>query len=44
MYAYFIEELAAHGFAGGEDEVREIVGKDVALNTMGLEFWLDHRK
>lgn len=44
MYAYFIDELAAHGFAGGEDEVREIVGKDVALNTMGLEFWLDHRK
>lgn len=44
MYAYFIAELAAHGFAGGEDEVRDIVGKDVALNTMGLEFWLDHRQ
>jgi glyoxylase-like metal-dependent hydrolase (beta-lactamase superfamily II) len=44
MYAYFAEELAEHGFAGDDDEIREIVGKDVILNSMGLEFWLDHRK
>jgi glyoxylase-like metal-dependent hydrolase (beta-lactamase superfamily II) len=44
MYTYFAEELAEHGFAGGDDEIREIVGKDVILNSMGLEFWLDHRK
>jgi glyoxylase-like metal-dependent hydrolase (beta-lactamase superfamily II) len=44
MYAYFAAELAEHGFQGSDDEVREIVGMDVALNTMGLEFWLDHNR
>ncbi|MDH4071825.1 MAG: MBL fold metallo-hydrolase [Gammaproteobacteria bacterium] len=43
MYEYFEAELAVHGFTGGAGMVREIVGKDVILNTMGLEFWLDHR-
>jgi glyoxylase-like metal-dependent hydrolase (beta-lactamase superfamily II) len=44
MYAYFEAELAAHGFDGGSERVRDVVGKDVILNTMGLEFWLDNRK
>lgn len=43
MYEYFESELDVHGFDGGADAVHEIVGKDVILNTMGLEFWLDHR-
>ena len=43
MCRYFIAEIRAHGFAGSDDEIREIVGKDVFLNTMGLEFWLDHQ-
>lgn len=43
MYEYFIGELRQHGFAGSDDDIREIVGKDVELNTMGLEFWLDHK-
>jgi len=42
MYAYFIAELREHGFAGSAEEIREFVAKDVELNTMGLEFWLDH--
>lgn len=42
MYAYFVDELRKHGFAGSAAEIREFVGKDVVLNTMGLEFWLDH--
>jgi len=42
LYAYFIEELEAHGFSGGTEEIRSIVEIDVVLNTMGLEFWLDH--
>ena len=42
MYTYFAAELDEHGFAGSDHELREIVGKDVELNTMGLEFWLDH--
>lgn len=44
MYAYFVTELADHGFAGSDEVLREVVGKDVELNTMGLEFWFDHRK
>ena len=44
MYAYFIDEIRAHGFTGTDDEIRDVVGKDVVLNTMGLEFWLDHQR
>ncbi len=44
MYDYFMRELAEHGFTGDEERVRAIVGKDVELNTMGLEFWLDHQE
>jgi len=43
MYAYFTEELEAHGFTGSIERVRSIVEIDVVLNTMGLEFWLDHQ-
>jgi len=43
MYRYFIAEIRAHGFTGSDAEICEIVGKDVFLNTMGLEFWLDHQ-
>ena len=42
MFDYFIREVRDHGFEGTDDEIREVVGKDVILNTMGLEFWLDH--
>lgn len=42
MFDYFLREVRQHGFEGSDDEIREIVGKDVILNTMGLEFWLDH--
>jgi glyoxylase-like metal-dependent hydrolase (beta-lactamase superfamily II) len=43
MTAYFEQELEAHGFAGSREDIRAFVSKDVILNTMGLEFWLDHR-
>jgi glyoxylase-like metal-dependent hydrolase (beta-lactamase superfamily II) len=43
MFDYFIAEVRDHGFAGSDEEIREVVGKDVVLNTMGLEFWLDHQ-
>jgi len=43
MHEYFIHEVREHGFGGSDDDIREVVGKDVILNTMGLEFWLDHR-
>lgn len=43
MYAYFVEELRAHGYSGSVEQVHAIVEIDVTLNTMGLEYWLDHR-
>ena len=43
MYEYLTSEIREHGFAGSDDEIRKIVSKDVVLNTMGLEFWLDHQ-
>lgn len=43
MFDYFVGELRVHGYKGGPEEVRAIVDIDVTLNTMGLEFWLDHR-
>ena len=42
MYQYFDDELKPHGFNKGPEAMREIVEKDVILNTMGLEFWLDN--
>ena len=44
MYDYFIREVRNHGFEGTDDDIRAVVGKDVILNTMGLEFWLDHQQ
>lgn len=44
MYAYFVRELDEHGFAGSVEQIHSIVRIDVELNTMGLEYWLDHRK
>ena len=43
MYAYFTDELRAHGYEGSAEQIHEIVEIDVMLNTMGLEFWLDHQ-
>ncbi len=42
LYAYFCAELACHDFSGSIEQIHEIVEIDVMLNTMGLEFWLDH--
>ena len=42
MYEYLTDRIRAHGFSGNDDEIHAIVAKDVVLNTMGLEFWLDH--
>ena len=42
MFRYFERELEEHHFYKGAAVAREIVEKDVILNTMGLEFWLDH--
>lgn len=43
LYAYFQNELDSHGFVGNVERINQIVEIDVLLNTMGLEFWLDHQ-
>ena len=42
MYIYLLQELREHGIMGDDEALRGIVKMDVDLNTMGLEFWLDH--
>jgi glyoxylase-like metal-dependent hydrolase (beta-lactamase superfamily II) len=44
MFAYFIGELRLHGFDGDNDRAHAILDLDIGLNTMGLEFWIDHRQ
>ncbi len=43
LYSYFENELGRHGFSGNTEQINQIVKIDVELNTMGLEFWLDHQ-
>ncbi|MGH8221788.1 MAG: MBL fold metallo-hydrolase [Woeseiaceae bacterium] len=43
MFHYLRHELAAHGWSGDDDRLHAIVDVDIELNTMGLEYWLDHR-
>lgn len=42
MYVYLLEQLREHGSTVSDDALRGIVKMDVELNSMGLEFWLDH--
>lgn len=44
MFEYFAGELDAHEFTGDEERMHAILDLDIKLNTMGLEFWIDHRK
>lgn len=43
MFAYLVSELRLHGFSGDSDRAHAILDLDIKLNTMGLEFWIDHR-
>lgn len=42
MYDYFLRELREHGCVINDDALRGLLKMDVELNSMGLEFWLDH--
>ena len=43
MFAYLVDELGAHGYINEDDRLHAILDLDINLDTMGLEFWLDHR-
>jgi glyoxylase-like metal-dependent hydrolase (beta-lactamase superfamily II) len=40
MYEYLSTRALAHGFKGGDEAMRAILGSDVALNAAGLAAWL----
>jgi glyoxylase-like metal-dependent hydrolase (beta-lactamase superfamily II) len=42
MFAYLKDELEKHGFGVDDQALHALLDVDVALNTMGLEHWLDH--
>lgn len=42
MFAYFMRSLQKHGVMADEDRIHAILDLDVELNTMGIEYWLDH--
>jgi len=44
MFCYLRERLAEHGFKGDDGRLHAILDLDVMLNTMGLEYWLDHTR
>ena len=40
---WLMKGLRAHGVSIEQDKCLEILRSDIALNTQGIEFWLDHR-
>jgi glyoxylase-like metal-dependent hydrolase (beta-lactamase superfamily II) len=44
MLAWLCTESRAHGVILTDLELNEVLLGDVKLNTMGIEYWLDHRK
>lgn len=42
MYSYFSETLEEHGFMASGERLHAILDMDIELNTMGIEYWLDH--
>jgi glyoxylase-like metal-dependent hydrolase (beta-lactamase superfamily II) len=42
MFSYLGSELEKHGYSVDEETLHGLLDVDVALNTMGLEHWLDH--
>jgi hypothetical protein len=42
MFTYLQAELKKHGFDADRHRLHSLLDVDVALNTMGLEHWLDH--
>lgn len=41
MFEYFRRETGEHGLDFDDAELHEVVDKDIELNTMGLEHWLN---
>jgi len=44
MFDYLAGRLTAHGYRGGNDAMKSMLGIDVDLNAKGLGVWLDRRQ
>ncbi len=44
MFHYLTDALRAHGFHADDDRLHALLDMDIELNTMGMEYWLDHRQ
>jgi glyoxylase-like metal-dependent hydrolase (beta-lactamase superfamily II) len=44
MFHYLKDALRAHGFHADDDRLHALLDMDIQLNTMGMEYWLDHRR
>lgn len=44
LFSYLKGELEQHGYEADDDRLHAILDVDVQLNTMGLEYWLDHHR
>lgn len=42
MFRYLVDALRDHGHAGDDEQLHAILDFEINLDTMGLEFWLDH--
>ena len=40
LFEHLAGRIEAHGFSGGRDAIRDIVGVDAELNAQGLDIWL----
>ncbi len=44
MFHYLKDALRAHGFHADDERLHALLDMDIELNTMGMEYWLDHRQ
>jgi glyoxylase-like metal-dependent hydrolase (beta-lactamase superfamily II) len=42
MMEWLVTRARSHGVTSTDDMLRDVLAGDVALNTQGIEFWLDH--
>ncbi len=44
MFHYLTDALREHGFHADDERLHALLDMDIELNTMGMEYWLDHHQ
>ena len=44
LFHYLKDALCTHGLNADDERLHALLDMDIRLNTMGIEYWLDHRK